>query len=82
MTNITDMNLPILTFDMHFENKKGEEIITYGGIVSPVESGQTVPFYASATLDHALYAYDWYASGWHSKNLDVDKEYLSDEILG
>lgn len=80
VTNITDMNLPILTFDMHFENKKWEEIITYGGIVSPVESGQTVPFYASATLDHALYAYDWYASGWHSKNLDVDKEYLSDEI--
>ena len=39
-----------------------------------------MPFYASATLDHALYAYDWYASGWHSKNLDVDKEYLSDEI--
>lgn len=61
VTNVTNKELPMVVFDLYFVNKEGKEIITYGGILQPTKPGQTVELIASATLDHALYAYDWCA---------------------
>ena len=54
--------LPMVVFDLYFVNKEEKEIITYGGVLQSTKSGQTVELVASATLDHALYAYDWCAT--------------------
>ena len=80
VTNVTNKELPMVVFDLYFVNKEGKEIITYGGILQSTKSGQTVELVASATLDHALYAYDWCATNWASKNPEDKNTYFSDEI--
>lgn len=80
VTNVTNKELPMVVFDLYFVNKEGKEIITYGGVLQSTKSGQTVELVASATLDHALYAYDWCATNWASKNPEDKNTYFSDEI--
>ena len=70
----------MVVFDLYFVNKEGKEIITYGGVLQSTKPGQTVELIASATLDHALYAYDWCATNWASKNPEDKNTYFSDEI--
>ena len=80
VTNVTDKELPMVIFDFYFFDKSGEEIINYGGVLNKTEPGQTVQLIASASLDHALYAYDWCAKNWAKKDPEDKKTYFSDEI--
>ncbi len=52
VTNISENATELKLVDVVFLDREGNEIITVGGIISPLESGEKTQFNTSMTLDY------------------------------
>lgn len=58
VTNISENATELKLVDVVFLDREGNEIITVGGIISPLESGEKTQFNTSMTLDY-INVYDF-----------------------